>query len=163
MINYSPPLYQLSYRRFHVTGGCDCILYDQPLKKHATFAERYWSRGSFPMCLTQCSVRTRHGTYWGRSSDGRALAQHARGTGIDTRRLHKTVFCFLLVNIEIKIFYPVLKLWIVLSLQAYLKKKGLHRPGIEPGPPAWQASILPLNQRCFLMIGRLVCRNHTSL
>ena len=26
----------------------------------------------------------------------------------------------------------------------------LHRPGIEPGPPAWQASILPLNQRCFL-------------
>ena len=26
--------------------------------------------------------------------------------------------------------------------------KILHRPGIEPGPPAWQASILPLNQRC---------------
>jgi hypothetical protein len=25
----------------------------------------------------------------------------------------------------------------------------LHRPGIEPGPPAWQASILPLNQRCW--------------
>ena len=29
-----------------------------------------------------------------------------------------------------------------------LAKKSLHRPGIEPGPPAWQASILPLNQRC---------------
>ena len=28
--------------------------------------------------------------------------------------------------------------------------KNLHRPGIEPGPPAWQASILPLNQRCFI-------------
>ena len=28
------------------------------------------------------------------------------------------------------------------------KKAVLHRPGIEPGPPAWQASILPLNQRC---------------
>ncbi len=28
----------------------------------------------------------------------------------------------------------------------------LHRPGIEPGPPAWQASILPLNQRCFACI-----------
>ena len=27
-------------------------------------------------------------------------------------------------------------------------KYSLHRPGIEPGPPAWQASILPLNQRC---------------
>ena len=33
-------------------------------------------------------------------------------------------------------------------------EKGLHRPGIEPGPPAvcypleWQASILPLNHRC---------------
>ncbi|UYV78027.1 hypothetical protein LAZ67_15003263, partial [Cordylochernes scorpioides] len=25
----------------------------------------------------------------------------------------------------------------------------MHRPGIEPGPPAWQASILPLNHRCF--------------
>ena len=37
----------------------------------------------------------------------------------------------------------------------YLKKSNsqklyrkLHRPGIEPGPPAWQASILPLNHRC---------------
>ena len=30
------------------------------------------------------------------------------------------------------------------------RKKYLHRPGIEPGPPAWQASILPLNQRCSL-------------
>ena len=29
-------------------------------------------------------------------------------------------------------------------------KQNLHRPGIEPGPPAWQASILPLNQRCFM-------------
>ena len=28
------------------------------------------------------------------------------------------------------------------------KGNSLHRPGIEPGPPAWQASILPLNQRC---------------
>ena len=26
--------------------------------------------------------------------------------------------------------------------------KDVHRPGIEPGPPAWQASILPLNHRC---------------
>ncbi len=25
--------------------------------------------------------------------------------------------------------------------------KLVHRPGNEPGPPAWQASILPLNQR----------------
>ena len=24
----------------------------------------------------------------------------------------------------------------------------MQRPGIEPGPPAWQARILPLNQRC---------------
>ena len=26
----------------------------------------------------------------------------------------------------------------------------MHRPGIEPGPPAWQARILPLNHRCSL-------------
>ena len=25
----------------------------------------------------------------------------------------------------------------------------MHWPGIEPGPPAWQASILPLNHQCF--------------
>ena len=25
----------------------------------------------------------------------------------------------------------------------------MQRPGIEPGPPAWQARILPLNQRCY--------------
>ena len=24
----------------------------------------------------------------------------------------------------------------------------MQRPGIETGPPAWQASILPVNQRC---------------
>ena len=31
-------------------------------------------------------------------------------------------------------------------------KISLHRPGIEPGPPAWQASILPLNQRCWCVL-----------
>ena len=37
------------------------------------------------------------------------------------------------------------------------RKKYLHRPGIEPGPPAWQASILPLNQRCSLAAFRVFC------
>ena len=37
-----------------------------------------------------------------------------------------------------------------ICLIAKKKEKILHRPGIEPGPPAWQASILPLNQRCLL-------------
>ena len=27
-------------------------------------------------------------------------------------------------------------------------KRMLHWPGIEPGPPAWQARILPLNHQC---------------
>ena len=26
----------------------------------------------------------------------------------------------------------------------------LHWPGIEPGPPAWQARILPLNHQCIV-------------
>ena len=30
----------------------------------------------------------------------------------------------------------------------YSHKTGLHWPGIEPGPPAWQARILPLNHQC---------------
>jgi hypothetical protein len=34
----------------------------------------------------------------------------------------------------------------------------LQRPGIEPGPPAWQASILPLNQRCWHMDSRQFVR-----
>ena len=32
----------------------------------------------------------------------------------------------------------------------------MHRPGIEPGPPAWQASILPLNQRCWLICSKQI-------
>ena len=28
------------------------------------------------------------------------------------------------------------------------KNVSLHWPGIEPGPPAWQARILPLNHQC---------------
>ncbi len=27
----------------------------------------------------------------------------------------------------------------------------LHWPGIEPGPPAWQARILPLNHQCLVL------------
>ena len=34
--------------------------------------------------------------------------------------------------------------------------KSLQRPGIEPGPPAWQARILPLNQRCLWPIFKSV-------
>ena len=26
----------------------------------------------------------------------------------------------------------------------------MHWPGIEPGPPAWQARILPLNHQCHI-------------
>ena len=29
------------------------------------------------------------------------------------------------------------------------KNESVHWPGIEPGPPAWQARILPLNHQCF--------------
>jgi hypothetical protein len=53
-----------------------------------------------------------------------------RGTGIDTPRLQN--------------FF--------LHLSPGKTSKILHRPGIEPGPPAWQASILPLNQRCQMRI-----------
>ena len=32
------------------------------------------------------------------------------------------------------------------------KKIRVHWPGIEPGPPAWQARILPLNHQCLAYI-----------
>ena len=31
-----------------------------------------------------------------------------------------------------------------------LYQKEMHWPGIEPGPPAWQARILPLNHQCLV-------------
>ena len=31
------------------------------------------------------------------------------------------------------------------------QRRALHWPGIEPGPPAWQARILPLNHQCMGM------------
>ena len=41
----------------------------------------------------------------------------------------------------------------------------LQRPGIEPGPPAWQASILPLNQRCLHVscLQRMIKRIQSSM
>ena len=38
------------------------------------------------------------------------------------------------------------------SKMKFLDRSKMHRPGIEPGPPAWQASILPLNHRCLAEI-----------
>ena len=34
------------------------------------------------------------------------------------------------------------------SLKNIRFSKNVHGPGIEPGPPAWQARILPLNHQC---------------
>ena len=31
------------------------------------------------------------------------------------------------------------------------EEKKVHWPGIGPGSPAWQASILPLNHQCLLL------------
>ena len=42
-------------------------------------------------------------------------------------------------------------------VQFEFKRSALHQPGIEPGWPAWQASILPLNHRC-LHISRTIKR-----
>jgi hypothetical protein len=30
------------------------------------------------------------------------------------------------------------------------KKKRVHSPGIEPGSPAWQADIMPLDHECLV-------------
>ena len=36
---------------------------------------------------------------------------------------------------------------------SYQKQKRLHRPGVEPGPIAWKAIILPLDHRSDLYKG----------
>ena len=39
----------------------------------------------------------------------------------------------------------------------------MHWPGIEPGPPAWQARILPLNHQCFrYCLSRSRCTHSTE-
>ena len=38
---------------------------------------------------------------------------------------------------------------VIFFVEAKKKKYWMHWPGIEPGPPAWQARILPLNHQCF--------------
>ena len=48
-----------------------------------------------------------------------------------------------------ELLFKVTSEWPWKLLSSFTKQ--LHRPGIEPGPPAWQASILPLNQRCSLV------------
>ena len=39
--------------------------------------------------------------------------------------------------------------WTYLKIIILVGRQNMHWPGIEPGPPAWQASILPLNHQCF--------------
>ena len=50
-------------------------------------------------------------------------------------------------------FFPF---YATLELQHYFQgihpKSTLHWPGIEPGPPAWQARILPLNHQCMCSV-----------
>ncbi len=35
------------------------------------------------------------------------------------------------------------------------KQKNMHLPGIEPGSPAWKASIMPLDHKCFDLLKRV--------
>ena len=56
----------------------------------------------------------------------------------------------IMLEFKNRIYECIAKKFISGNLEKYLKYS-LHRPGIEPGPPAWQASILPLNQRCLYL------------
>ena len=38
----------------------------------------------------------------------------------------------------------------------------MHWPGIEPGPPAWQARILPLNHQCLRKLHQPVNLMHKT-
>ncbi len=50
-------------------------------------------------------------------------------------------------NVETNLDHVSLQMLFKYNVKGY-RVENLHRPGIEPGPPAWQASILPLNHRC---------------
>ena len=59
-----------------------------------------------------------------------------------------------MIVVEIQMVYSLNTIFFKVMVQ-YLQKL-LHRPGIEPGPPARQASILPLNQRCDIYVSGLI-------
>ena len=46
----------------------------------------------------------------------------------------------------------VVQTYLGIFTSAQLEKQILHRPGIGPGSPAWQASILPLNHRYLFIV-----------
>ena len=47
-------------------------------------------------------------------------------------------------------------MWFMLQFKCNNLIKSMHRPGIERGSPAWQASILLLNHRCLVGIQHFV-------
>ena len=80
LLNYSPPLYKLSDRRESPPFILDIFKFmtNPPVVVVAAVA--------LQLKYTQ-SIKQLMGNNRGRSSDGRALAQHVRGRGIDTPRL----------------------------------------------------------------------------
>ena len=51
---------------------------------------------------------------------------------------------------EVKLYYGSVSKIGGNKILHYKMEIKLHWPGIEPGPPAWQARILPLNHQCYL-------------
>jgi hypothetical protein len=63
----------------------------------------------------------------------------------EINRINNTKYKFFGINIIQKRFNCI-----VFFIKKNSSRKKMHWPGIEPGPPAWQASILPLNHQCLL-------------
>ena len=64
-----------------------------------------------------------------------------------SRVLFFEMFLTFYIRLKRELFDSILT-WCIIS--TFPIKQNLQRPGIEPGPPAWQARILPLNQRCLM-------------
>ena len=55
---------------------------------------------------------------------------------LNCQKMHSSTSFLVTFHVIFIAFYPP------------IKKKEMHWPGIDPGPPAWQARILPLNHQC---------------
>ena len=119
--NYSPPLYQLSYRR-------NCVKCSKFKGHDDTSCITMTFKTSLEYSLTPVHV-----TYY---SQGGGVAQMVERS-LSMREVPGSI-------------PGASRYFLHLTLSSKILPKVLHRPGIEPGPPAWQASILPLNQRCHM-------------
>ena len=165
--NYSPPLYQLSYRRCYNIPwkGLGLVIVIQG--RHASDIYR-------DSCTNFLVWPVLYNIYLNASkvsppfiSGGvaqmveRSLSMREVPGSIPGASIPFWKNVYLVLNF-FPAFFGLISPRFIQFPAKIMESKRLHRPGIEPGPPAWQASILPLNQRCPCLTRERSCFHSVS-